>query len=384
MNNRRLKILHVITSLNVGGSETVLYRLLRSMDATRFENQVVSLIQPGPIGERIQALGVPVSSLDMLPGRLSLNALFGLARLQRRESPDLVQTWLYHADLLGVLAAKITGMPVLWNIRASNMDMSHYRRLSSAVLRACIQFSGWPQAVIVNSRAGQDFHTRLGYHPRRWVYIPNGIDIDQFLPNLQARIDLRNELGLAPDVLLIGLVARFDPMKDHANFLQAARLLATKLPGVNFVLAGTGVEPSNLIFRDYLDSDELRGRLHLLGQRDDIPNLTAALDIAALSSRSEGFPNTIAEAMACGIPCVVTDVGDASFLVGDTGIVVPPINPQELADGWQRMVALGAERRNALGSAARQRIQQNFKQDEITRQYENLYESLMSSIRRSS
>jgi glycosyltransferase involved in cell wall biosynthesis len=146
-------------------------------------------------------------------------------------------------------------------------------------------------------------------------------------------------------------------------------------------LAGNGVEPSNLSFRDYLDRDELQGRLHLLGQRDDISSLTAALDIASSSSSfGEGFSNTIAEAMSCGIPCVVTDVGDSAYLVDKTGIVVPPMNPQALADGWQQMIALGVEGRNTLGAAARQRIQQNFQQDEITRQYERLYESLYESL----
>jgi glycosyltransferase involved in cell wall biosynthesis len=376
MGNNRIKILHVITSLNVGGAETVLYRLLKSMDSARFENQVISLIHPGPVGEKIQSLGVPVLSLNMQPGRPSLGALIGLVRFMRRESPDIVQTWLYHADLLGALASKITGIPVIWNIRASNMDMSHYRRMSGMVVRACVRLSNWPTAVIVNSNSGQQFHAHLGYHPRRWVHIPNGIDTVQFQPNLPSRGTLRNELGLSQDVLLIGLIARFDPMKDHENFLRAASLLAGRLPDVHFVLAGNRVEPTNMFFRSYLDQGELHGRLHLLGQRDDISDLMAALDIASSSSYGEGFPNTIAEAMSCGIPCVVTDAGDSAYLVDKTGIVVPPKDPQALADGWQRMVALGMDGRNVLGAAARQRIQRYFQQEETTRQYEQLYESL--------
>ncbi len=382
MGNERIKILHVITSLNVGGAEMVLQRLLKSMDATRFENQVVSLIRAGPIGERIQALGMPVRSLNMRPEHPSLGALYELARVLQRESPDLVQTWLYHADLLGLLAAKMTGVPVLWNIRTSDMDLSHYRRLSSMVRKACALLSGWPTAVIVNSRAGQEFHKSLGYHPRRWVYIPNGIDAEEFKPNPSARADLRNELGLAPETLLIGLIARHDPTKDHENFMQAAILLAAGSPEVHFVLAGNGVERSNPFFRKYVEGEELRGRLHLLGQREDIPNLTAALDIATSSSQyGEGFPNTIAEAMSCGIPCVATDTGDSAYLVDKTGIVVATKDSQELTIGWRQMIALGAEGRNALGAAARQRVQQYFQQDEITRQYERLYESIRPSTR---
>ena len=377
MSNKRIKILHVITSLDVGGAELVLYRLVKNMNAARFENQVVSLVHPGKVGERIQALGVRVFSLEMQSGRPDLGGLFRLAGLLRRESPDLLQTWLYHADLLGLLAARTKGVPVLWNIRSSNMDMTHYRRLSGLVLKACVRLSGWPAAVVVNSRAGQAFHEQLGYHPRRWVYIPNGIDTDQFRPDLSARTALRNELGLASDALLIGLIARFDPMKDHENFMLASSRLAAKAPDVHFVLAGNEVDPSNPFFGNYLESNALHGRLHLLGQREDTPSLMAALDIASLSSYGEGFPNTIAEAMSCGTPCVVTDTGDSAFLVGTTGIVVAPKDPQALADGWQQMIAMGIEGRKTLGAAARQRIQLNFQQDEITRQYEQLYESLI-------
>jgi glycosyltransferase involved in cell wall biosynthesis len=244
-------------------------------------------------------------------------------------------------------------------------------------LKACIRLSGWPAAVVVNSSAGQSFHEQLGYHPRRWVYIPNGIDTDQFRPDLSARAALRDELGLASDTLLIGLIARFDPMKDHENFILASGLLAAKEPDVHFVLAGNEVDSLNPIFGNYLERNELRGRLHLLGQREDMPNLMAALDIATLSSYGEGFPNTIAEAMSCGTPCVVTDTGDSAYLVEKTGIVVAPKDPQALAEGWQQMIALGTEGRKALGAAARRRIQLNFQQDEITRQYERLYESLM-------
>jgi glycosyltransferase involved in cell wall biosynthesis len=377
VNRHRIKVLHVITDLNVGGGEMVLYRLLKDINLTRFENLVVSLIPPGKVGEKIQALGVPVYSLKMRSGFPSLRGFFSLVGLLRHESPDLVQTWLYHADLLGLLAAGTTGLPVLWNIRAANMDMSRYRWLSRLVRYLCIRLSGWPMAVVVNSRSGQAFHENLGYRPRRWVYIPNGIDTDQFRPDQSARTALRSELDLAPDALLIGLIARFDPMKDHENFLLAAGFLAEKLPDVHFVLAGNEVDPANPFFGKYLESKELHGRLHLLGQRDDTPRLMAALDIASLSSYGEGFPNAIAEAMSCGTPCVVTDTGDSAYLVEKTGMVVAPKDPQALAEGWQQMIALGPEGRQSLGAAARQRIQLNFHQDTITRQYEQLYESLM-------
>ncbi len=377
MSKDRIKILHVITSFDIGGAEIVLYHLLKNMDADRFENQVVSLIPPGPVGEKIQALFIPVFSLGMRPGYPSPGGLFRLSRLLRRESPDVVQTWLYHADLLGLLAAKLTGLPVLWNIRGSYLDMSHYNRWSTRVRSICARLSAFPKAVVVNSRAGEVFHERIGYHPQRWVYIPNGIDTGQFQPDKFARTLVRNELGLEQDSPLIGLVARFDPMKDHENFMRAASLLAAKFPNVHFVLVGKGAESSTPFFGNFLGNNPLHGRLHLLGQRDDIPNLMAALDIASLSSYGEGFPNTIAEAMSCGIPCVATDVGDSSFLIGDTGLVVPPKDPQALADAWERILSLSAEERLTLGEQARQRIQQLFSISQVARRYEVLYEQVL-------
>jgi glycosyltransferase involved in cell wall biosynthesis len=229
---------------------------------------------------------------------------------------------------------------------------------------------------VTNSRSGQEYHTHLGYHPRRWVWIPNGIDVQTFRPDPDLPSSIRRELDLAPESFLIGLVARFDPMKDHVTFLRAAGLLSPAYVNVHYVLAGEGVDASNRSLVDQIRNENLSGRVHLLGRRMDTPRLMAGLDIMSSSSSGEGFPNTIAEGMACGLPCVVTDVGDAAFLVGDTGIVVPPKNPAALADGWRRVIHLSPEDRQRLGNAARLRIEQEFSLAKTVQAYQRLYQSL--------
>lgn len=372
-----LKIVHLITDLNVGGAEISLYRLLTGMDRAQYENQVISLTPIGSIGEKLLTSGIRVRSLNMQSGRPSPRGFLQLSDWLRHERPDVLQTWLYHADLLGLLAAKTARIQkVVWNLRSSYHDLSQYRRLTGIVLKLCTWLSGWPQAVVTNSRSGQEFHTHLGYHPRRWVWIPNGIDIQTFKPDPDMRSALRRELDLPPESFLIGLVARFDPMKDHVTFLQAAGLLSPAWANVHYVLVGEGVDPSNPSLVDQVQNEHLAGRVHLLGRRMDIPRLMAGMDIVSSSSYGEGFPNTIAEGMACAVPCVVTDVGDAAFLVGDTGIVVPPKNPPALAGGWSRIIDLGPEGRQRLGRAARRRIEQEFCIAKTVQEYQRLYQSL--------
>jgi glycosyltransferase involved in cell wall biosynthesis len=375
-----IKILHLITGLNTGGAEVSLYRLLGHMDCSRFENRVISLIPVGEIGQKIRTLGIPVTSLGLKPGQISLAALWSLVRELRHEQPDILQTWMYHADLLGLLASKLAGIrQVVWNIRSSIIDTSQYRPLTGRVMRVCAWLSGLPRAVIVNSQAGQEFHTHFGYHPRRWVLIPNGIDLDLFHPDADAAQTVRAELGLDRQSMLIGMLARYDPMKGHADFLHAAGLMTRAGVDAHFLLAGQAVSPENERLQAFILEEGLVGRVHLLGLRDDIQRLDTSLDLLAMPSViGEGFPNVVAEAMACGVPCVVTDVGDAALLVADTGCVVPPRDPAALADAWMTLARLGAENRQRLGESARRRVVDHFSIKNTLSLYEALYSELVS------
>lgn len=372
-----ITVLHLITGLDTGGTEMMLYKLVERSDPARFRHVVVSLAAVGPVGEKIAALGVPVHSLHMRRGLPDPRSLIRLVAVTRRVRPDVVQTWLYHADLLGSLGAALSRprVPVVWNIRSS-IDVDELGPVVAVVARLCARLSRFPAAIVTNSDAARLLHGRLGYRPRQWVIIPNGFDAETFAPDLVARMAVRGELGLSEDTLVIGLVARYDPLKDHATFLRAAGLLGRKRQGPHFVLVGRDITRDNAALREEIAASNVGDRVHLLGERVDIPRLTAALDVATCSSYGESFPNIIGEAMACGVPCVVTDVGDAARIVGDTGRVVPPKDAVALAEAWQEMTELGPEGRRGLGRAARARVEERYSLATVVRQYEALYERL--------
>lgn len=206
--------------------------------------------------------------------------------------------------------------------------------------------------------------------------IPNGFDLDAFRPDPESRLAVRRQLEIPEDSLLIGLVARFHPQKDHHNFVQAAGLLHRAMPQVHFLLCGEGITWENPVLGEWIDDAGVESWCHLLGRREDMPKLTAALDIASSSSFGESFPNVVGEAMACGVPCVVTDVGDCAILVGKTGIVVPPNDAGALASAWHQLLEMSHEERRRLGQLARQRIKNKFDLNLVVSRYEDLYKSL--------
>jgi len=379
-----MKITHVITGLSTGGAETMLYKLLSRIDRQRFTSEVISLTGRGEYAEKIEALGIPVRDLGE-GGLLAPRRAFALRSALSRSRPDLIQTWMYHADLLGGLAAKaLRGIPVIWNVRASRLEEG-IKRSTLLTVRLCALTSRWlPEHIVCGSEAARIEHTRLGYAADRMTVIPNGFDLEAFHPDEAARLSLRDELALAPDTLLIGLIARFDPLKDHATFIAAAKLLSEQEPDVHFVLSGEGVTAANSRLFDDVTRSGLADRVHLLGRRTDVPLITAALDIATLTSFSEGFPNVVGEAMASAVPVVTTDVGDAALMVGDTGIIVTPRSPREIAGAWRALIREGRAGRQQRGLQARERVRSLFSLDAIVGRYETLYSSTLAGLERGS
>lgn len=359
----------------------MLFKVICGMDRKRFRSTVVTMTERGPIGKKIAAEGFPVHELGMSPGRPSLKGSWKLFSLLRRERAHVLQSWLYHADLLGLLVGKISPVKrIVWGIRCSEMDLRNYRFLTAATLRTCSLLSSWADAIVVNSEEGKRVHSRFGYPAGKMVIIPNGFDTDLFRPDPEAGSRLRKELGLREDAVLIGLVARYDPMKDHANFLKAAALLSPE-EDVHFVLVGRGVVKENRDLRASVDSS-IQDRVHFLGPREDVSRINAGLDIATSSSAyGEGFSNTLGEAMACGIPCVVTRVGDSAAIVGDSGLVVPPRDPVALAEAWNRLLRMGRIEREKVGQRARSRILEQFCIKHVASRFEQLYEGMIHDTR---
>lgn len=369
-----LTVLHLITGLETGGAQRALARLVAGTDRRRFRPVVVSMTGAGALGSEIAAAGTEVRTLD-LPGAVPTpTGVIRFLRLLREVRPDIVQTWLYHADLLGLLAKAVPSVPhLLWNVRCSEVAFTPVRR---ALFRLLVSLSRVPDAVIVNSRAGQRVHEQAGYRPRRWALIPNGFDVAELKPDPVARDRLRGALGLGPECVVIGFPARFHPMKDPATFLAAAARLALRRPEARFVLIGAGFDRDNPALAAMLPP-ELAGRIDLLGERSDLVQLYPALDIVSLSSSyGEGFPNVLGEAMACGVPCVATDSGDAAALIGDTGLVAPPCDPETLATAWERLLELGPDGRQGLGRNARARIEKNYAIGSVVARYAELYEEI--------
>jgi glycosyltransferase involved in cell wall biosynthesis len=290
---------------------------------------------------------------------------------------------MYHGNAVALLAMYLSArrVPVLWSIHHSVYRLADEKPRTARLIRLSAIVSRQVLRIIYVSRISADQHEALGFAADRTVVIPNGFDCEAFIPSKQARSALRRQLNVSEDTILIGLIGRFHPMKDHASFFQAADMISRASQAIQFVLAGKGIDWKNSAIADLIERFRLDGRVHLLGERDNIPELTAGLDIATSSSFSESFPLVVGEAMACGVPCVVTDVGDSKGIVGDTGITVPPRDPVALAGGWARLIASGSTDRKRLGEAARRRIMDNFSLDSAVRQYENLYDELAIHLR---
>lgn len=364
MNARRLRVLHIITGLGQGGAESVLFRLATYPGAD-VEHVVVSLTDEGLYGERLRAAGVAVHALGMKRGRVSLGGFMALRSLIASSRPDAVQTWMYHADLIGGLAARLAGVrAIAWGIRNSGEHLERSSRSARLVLRACALLSGRvPKAIVCAAQKSAERHADKGYDRERMVVIANGYDLSRFAPNDEARQRVRAQWGLPQDVPAIGCVARWDPLKDHANLLRAVAALVRdgRDAGLRCVLIGRGMDTANAELAALIDRLGLRDRLVLAGPSDDVPAAMNGLDLHVLSSCAEGFPNVVAEAMACGVYCVVTDVGDAAYIVGDAGVVVPPEQSEALARGIETALREVASRGRArAGEAGRARVLENF------------------------
>jgi len=370
-----IRVTHIIAGLDPDGAEKMLQRLIAGMDSRRFENEVISLTNLGPMAQKIQACGASVRALGMKRGRANPFYLLRLTSWLRKSQPQVVQTWMYHADLVGGLAARVAGFAgLIWNIRHSELHPATDKRHTIWTARICAQISRRvPRRIVCCSETSRTFHANLGYDSERMQIIPNGFDLERFKSDPMQRIATREALGIPRSVPVIGLIARKHPIKDHGNFMKAAGLLHREFPDVRFVLCGEGVTPDDAELMAWVKSAGIQNVCHLLGQREDIPQILNALDIATSASTGEAFPNAVAEAMACEIPCVATDVGDSRFIVGESGRVVAPKSAEALAQAWKELLEAGPEVRRRLGLAARERIERNFGLAAIVSRYQNLY-----------
>lgn len=366
MINKKMHLCFLARSLHTGGAERQLVELVKGLDKREFKISVCLFYKEGVFLRELDGLeGVNIISLnksdrwDLL--KFGLNLTYQLFRIK----PDLLYSFLPEPNIIGLLAGRLAMLPkIVWGIRASNMNVNSYDKTYKIVMRIASLLSPFPDAVIANSQAGIEYHKKIGYHNSKVLMIHNGIDTDIFRPDSVKKAGSRGEWGVSKNAIVIGIVARVDPMKDYMTFLKAAVIFYRKYSFVKFVSAGYGSEAYISELSEFADSVGLKDSLIWLGKRTDMPSVYCGLDIMTSSSAfGEGFSNAVGEAMACGVPCVVTDVGDSRLIVGDTGIVVPAGNPQALSDGWETIMNRMTKRPDHFSYSTRKRVVDNFNRD---------------------
>jgi glycosyltransferase involved in cell wall biosynthesis len=308
----------------------------------------------------------------MKRGRPALRGLAKFVLHLHRSRPTILQTWLGHADLVGTVAHHLApSSRLLWNVRCTDMATSPGSTRLLWITRLLAQLSGRPDAVIVNSERGKIFHEKMGYWPRRWIELPNGVDTEQFRPRFDEKVKLRALLGIQTRGPIIGMVARYHPMKDHETFLRASAEFSREYPLARFVLCGLDCDSQNKNLNRLISDAGLRDRVILLGVRDDMETLYPTFDLMTLCSTfGEGFPNSLIEAMACGIPCVATDVGACGKILDDVGVIVPHRDPTALAQAWKSLLAKPAE---VLSATVRAHVAERYPIERISKLYEDAY-----------
>ncbi len=360
----------------------MLYKLLKASDRYRFEHTVLSLLDKGELGGNIENLGVKLYCMKLGRNRVpGLSALVSLFKYVRRGRPDLVQGWMYHGNLAALVANMVTAPRVktVWNVRHTPYDLKDENRLTAKLIKVSSFVSSRPAGIIYNSVVSRDRHRELGYSSARDIVLPNGFDCEQFRPDKNARKKILETLKLNDNTILIGHISRFHPMKDHACFIKAVSMVMEKQDTIHALMAGKDIVQENNELTSFIPGNLINERVHLLGDRDDIHLIVPALDMVVSSSAwGEGFPNVIGEAMACGVPCVVTDIGDSAIIVGQNGIVVKPKKPEKLAEGIETLLKAGQQKRSELGSKARERIVENYSLPFVVKKYEELYQGIVN------
>lgn len=370
-----LTIVHIINGLESGGAETTMFGLCTSDSANR--HIVISLLDQGKYFQPLVERGIEVHCIDLKGKGFFLHKMWVLYRLLRKIKPDVVQTWMYHSDLIGGLIARLAGIKkVFWGVHNTVLTPQLSKRTTIIISRLCSWLSAIvPYKIICCAEKAREVHADLGYCRQKLYVVNNGYDVSRFAENAAAGQQVRDELGIKDNSLILGCVGRFDPNKDHENLLTALSILVGKGMNVKCLLVGNQMTQDNAILQNWITDRNLTDNVLLLGLRNDIPAIMNALDIHVLSSVAEAFPNVICEAMACGTPCITTDVGDAAIIVGDVGWVVAPANSTALANAIQQAAL---ERQNTVlwqerKLAVRARIVNNFELKKMIAAYQSLW-----------
>ena len=370
----RLKILHIINTLGLGGAEAILYRVVTRDEAN--DHSVISLGSPCWYSASLLAKGVPLDHLDIDSALATPIVMVRLNRLIRESGADVVQCWMYRSNVAGGLAAKLAGKPVIWGIHCSSLEP--LRLASRALARLGGVLAKWTPDFVINcSTRSAELHRKLGYSAAPGAVVHNGYDSSIWYPDEAIRCATRDALGFAADDFVVGSIARWHAQKDIPNLLRASKLAHDRGVPLRCLLVGAGLGADNASLMQEIERAGCSEFVLPLGSRSDVGNLARALDLHVLAScGAEAFPNVVAETMLSGTLNVVTDVGDSAFIVGDTGRVVPPRDPEQLADAIVEAYRDRSERPDewaARGQAARARASDNFSFDRMLEDYRHIW-----------
>ena len=358
----------------------MLKRLIQShRKQPRIEHSVISLTDRGVLGDQLIKQGVVVHCLGMSSMIKGPATFFRLRKLLQTLRPDVVHTWMYHADLLGGLAARSIGIRnIVWCIRSTFINEGN-SKVTLLLRQLCAWLSGrLPRVIVCAAAASRKVHEAVGYAPDKMQLIPNGFELEKLLSTGSSGSHIRDELGISKDCALVVSVGRYNPDKDHKTFIEAAGKVASRDSANKFMLVGRDLEHSNQQLMALIDATGQANAFYLLGERSDVPACLQVSDIFCLHSVTEGFPNVLGEAMAMGLPCITTNVGDAAYLLNNPEWVVPAGSPDKLTEKLDAMLSLSVAEREALGQVAARRIREHFSMVEISERFYDLYISLQN------
>jgi glycosyltransferase involved in cell wall biosynthesis len=374
-----VKILHLITGLDIGGAEMMLYRLCQQQIMGGDVPYVVSLKSNGNMKALLLEQEIPVYELGFPKGSFSFPGFKSLVTVIREANPDVIHCWMYHANLIGSFASLITGnIPVIWAIHNTTLSVQKSSKFTLLIMRLLGLISFLPKQIVYCSLASKKIHEKYFYTKSKGKFIPNGVDTCLFSPNKEKRSTKIHELQIDQNQFIIGMIGRYDPQKDYPNFVRAANIIMQGYKNIQFIMCGPGVNESNQELMELISTTYDPTKYHLIGSHFDIENVHNCFDLFILtSSYGEAFPIVLTEAMACEVPCISTDVGDASFIIGETGLVVPIKNPQAIADAVEHMLSLPNVDFSKLKEAARNRIVEHFSLSRISQTYKETYQSII-------
>jgi glycosyltransferase involved in cell wall biosynthesis len=371
----KVKVAHIITGLNTGGAERMLTKIVKPRSQQSVSHSVLSLTDKGYQGRRIEENGVHVGIINAFS---MFDMTFRIGKLRRKIDhldPHVIQGWMYHGNIASLMGKWISNKErkVVWNVRHSLDDVKNEKWQTRLAIYAGAKLSRLPENIVYNSQRSSRQHTSFGYCGRDKKVIPNGFDCNKYKPDKGKRKKFRKSLKIDSNTRLVGNVSRSHPMKDHKTFIQSAKYVSDRIDDVEFVIVGRGV-PSNKKIKNFADKVGIINKVYFLGQSKDIPAVMNGIDVFALSSAwGEAFPNVLGEAMACGTPCVATDVGDSSLIIGDKGAVVPTKSPQNLAVSICETLKGMEESGVVVSKCVRNRIEKNYSINRVQKMYNNMY-----------